>query len=92
MSEVLISCPKCNGQGKSRLSDSLVKAIGIIRGSKKPMTVAEYSVLMNVELTNAHHMMRRLKEVGLVEPWGESYPKKFRATRLRRVAKQCQIH
>ena len=77
----LISCPKCKGRGKITLNKTLQRGLDVL-GSKKSVTLAEYSNLMVIELSNAHHLMRRLVQAGVAEKLENTrYPAKYRATK-----------
>lgn len=76
MKKVLISCPKCNGKGRSELPPRLRAGYDAIK-KLKVATVSEFAKIMGTEVTASHHLVKRLVAAGVIERVPDSAPAKY---------------
>ncbi len=85
MSNVLATCPRCKGTGRAKLNRRLQEGFDMLK-KQKYVTVARFSLLMNSELTAAHHLMRRMVLAGVATEYGDHSPARYRA----KTKHECQ--
>ena len=81
MSHPFINCRVCKGSGKTALPPGLRASHKVLAAAKKPMKIVEFGGKLGIEVSNAHHRMKRLIKVGLAEVADAGFPKTYRVTR-----------
>jgi predicted transcriptional regulator len=74
-----IKCWNCAGSGKIQISAMMERSLDLIK-KQGPMTAAKFSDELGLEISNAHHRLKRLVDAGLVKVSGTDRPKTYKAT------------
>lgn len=77
-----IRCQNCGGSGKAELPKRLADGHMILKLLRNA-TVAAFAAKMSMELTAAHHLMRRMVAAGVAQRVEGVSPAQYRAMRLR---------
>lgn len=83
MSEIIVTCTRCNGKGKSKLNRRLQDGLAALGAFKRAVTVLEFSKSMGSNLTASHHLMKRMVASGVAKRVKMSSPATYQAVNPR---------
>jgi len=80
MSQPRIKCRSCNGEGHRQLPKALRKSFALIEGyvaSGNAIRVSEFAKVSRLELTAAHHHIKRMVGLGVLKKVPKSAPARY---------------
>ena len=87
MSDPLISCNCCNGKGVKELPSELRASFHVLK-KIQPATVSRFSKASEVELTAAHHRIKRMVKLGVIERVDGVTPAQYVTANLKKAKAQ----
>ena len=74
-----IKCYYCEGSGEIPVPKIMERSVGVLK-KKGPMTVAAFATALQLEISNAHHRLKRMARAGLVKIENNQRPVTYKAT------------